>query len=147
MIKGGRDCSKSQILFALFTQLVTLTTAGLFVEGIWPELLLCQLSFFIRRFFCSSYALAKLLLICFQMKCVTDDSKYVKAAKKGNISSDQCVQIKNKKTPNLDKTKHLAILGNWSRKIYAELSRQYLYCSSLRIYICFPRNEKAAKNL
>lgn len=145
MIKCGRDCSRSQILFALFTQLVTLTTAGLFVEGIWPEVLLCQLPFFTSRFLFSSYAVAKLLLIGFQMKCVTDDSKDVKAAKR-NINSDHWVQIKNK---TLTKQNILLtrFLGNWSRQIYTELSRQYVYCSSLRTYICFPRNEKAGRNL
>jgi len=145
MIKGGWDCSKSQILFALFTQLVTLTTAGLFVEGIWPELLVCRLSFFKSRFLFSSYSLAKLLLIRFQKKYVTDNSEDVKAVKR-NINSDQWVQIKNK---SMTKQNILLtqFLGNWSRKIYTELFRQYLYCSPLRIYVCFPRNEKAGKNL
>lgn len=110
MIKDGWDCNKSQILFALFTQLITLTTVGLFVEGIWPGLLLCQLSFFTSRFLFLSYSLAKLLLIRFQIKCMTDNTKDLKAAKR-NISSDLWVQTKNKEAKQnkkLDKTKHLA---------------------------------------
>lgn len=151
MIKGGWDCNKSQILFALFTQLITLTTVGLFVEGIWPGLLLCQLSFFTSRFLFLSCSLAKLLLIRFQIKCMTDNTKDLKAAKR-NISSDLWVQIKNKEAKqNKTLTKQnillTQLLGNWSRKIYTELFRQYLYCSSLRLYVCFPRNEKARKNL
>lgn len=71
------------------------------------------------------------------------------SSKKRTINSDQWVQVKNKKPKTLTKQNTLLtqLLGNWSRKIYAELFRQYLYCSSLRIYICFPRNKKAGKNL
>lgn len=59
------------------------------------------------------------------------------------------LRTKKKQTPNTDKTKHLAdtTFGELVKEDLCRMFRQYLYCSSLRLYICFPRNEKAGKNL
>lgn len=91
-----------------------------------------------------SYSLAKLLLIGFQIKCVTDTTKDVKAARR-NTNSDLCVWIKNKgkrKTKNQTLTKQnillIQLLGNWSRKIYTECSDNTCIVHPLGFTSAFP---------
>lgn len=136
--KGGWDCSKSQILFALFTQPLTLTTTGLWkgfgLNSYCVNYLYKPVSLFIL--------LSSQTVTCMLPDEMCDRQQQRCESSKRNINSDQWIQIKNK---ILTKQSLLLaqLLGNWSRKIYTELFRQYLS----RICIDFPRNEKVEKNL